>query len=114
MGLIIVAAWLIFIVVYNNWLIAKHGISAMRLSRIAVAAMDLFLWVVILGADGFSLGLLALIVLAMFILLTILGLNYKDCQNALHAILMTLFQITGGFLVFGLVCSITGSNRRKK
>lgn len=113
-GWIFVIGWLVFIIVYNNWLIAKRRISAMRFGRIIAAAFDFFLWMLVSNAEGFALGLLVLIALAAFILLMILALNFKDCQSALHAILMTLFQLTGGFLVFWLVCGFSGSNKKRK
>ena len=113
-GGLLIIGWIVFIIFYNNWLIAKCGVSAMRLGRILAAALDFFLWMLVFSAEGFTFGLLVLIALAAFVLLMILALNYTDCQSVLHAILMTLFQLTGGFLVFWMICSLTGSRKKKR
>ena len=116
MGLLLVIGWIIFIVWHNNWLITNRDVSALRIGRILAAAMDIFLWAAIFSAEwdelfslrsvienfGSYLILLLLIVLAILILLMIIALNYKDCCSLFHAVLMTLFQFTGGFIIFML------------
>ena len=106
--------WIIVIGSYNSWLIAKRGITAMRFGRIFASAIDIFLWGSIFQAEQFCWELLIVAALAGFILFIIYGLNFQDCKSPLHAILMTLFQFTGGFIVVCLLAIYTYQTKKKK
>ena len=113
-GIFFIIGWLILIILYNNWLIAKRGITAMRLGRILAAALDFFMWGTIIHAEQFSVVLLMFIVIAALILLMIFAVNFSECQSIFHAIMMTLFQFTGGFMVFWMICGVSNSRKKKK
>lgn len=112
-GGLLLLGWIGFIILYNNWLIAKRNISALRLGRILIAALDIFLWIPLFESTEFSFAILGVLCLAALILFTLLALNYHDSQSLLHAILMTLVQLTGGIVLI-MLWFYADRNRKRK
>ena len=113
-GIFFIIGWLALMILHNNWLIAKYGITAMHLGRILAAALDFFMWGTIIHAEKFSVVLLVFIVLAALILLMIFAVNFSECQSIFHAIMMTIFQFTCGFMIFWMIFGVSNSRKEKK
>ena len=111
---ILILVGVVFLIVYPGFLRKQCDCSPMFLGRIAAAVLDCGIWVSIFDAEGFSLLLLLFIAIAVGIVLLLFALNFQTVQDPLQAVLMTLWQMLGGFLIFVWLCAIFCNKKKKK
>ena len=107
--------WIIVMAVYDSYLKKECGYSAFMFWRIVVACFCSFCWLGVIAADTVTFEIVLALIIAILLALFLLALNYQTSGNKMHAISMTLFQLTWGFIIVGIfVSSARGDGKGKK